>query len=167
MFQKPRAWNLQALQVYFQTIIATKDFIYFIYCLTFVTSHHCLKCEYCLTLKCIYLRLFGIVCSLTIWFSLQLLWYPFCVELLNKLPNSFGATSIDPPCTGRIRVGTCILLLSSCTEFLCYIAFILLRFFYPQCEIALMCSIIWNQLQLMPLKFWKFTQCSCDFLGLY
>ncbi|KAL5581998.1 hypothetical protein UlMin_014440 [Ulmus minor] len=43
LYGKPRAWNLQALQVYFQTIIATKDFIYFIYCLTFVTSHHCLK----------------------------------------------------------------------------------------------------------------------------
>ncbi|XP_057491536.1 uncharacterized protein LOC130777270 isoform X2 [Actinidia eriantha] len=36
---KPRAWNLQALQVWFQSVIATKDFIYFIYCLTFVTSH--------------------------------------------------------------------------------------------------------------------------------
>lgn len=39
----PRAWNLQVVQVYFQSIIATKDFIYFIYCLTFVTSHLCLK----------------------------------------------------------------------------------------------------------------------------
>lgn len=46
--QKPRAWNMQALQVYFQSIIATKDFIYFVYCLTFVTSHLCLKCEYSL-----------------------------------------------------------------------------------------------------------------------
>ncbi|XP_057445387.1 uncharacterized protein LOC130737590 [Lotus japonicus] len=42
-YGKPRAWNLQALQVYFQSIIAAKDFIYFIYCLTFVTSHLCLK----------------------------------------------------------------------------------------------------------------------------
>ncbi|XP_028769484.1 transmembrane protein 33 homolog [Neltuma alba] len=42
-FGKPRAWNLQALQVYFQSIIGTKDFLYFIYCLTFVTSHLCLK----------------------------------------------------------------------------------------------------------------------------
>ncbi|RDX82559.1 hypothetical protein CR513_36629, partial [Mucuna pruriens] len=42
-YGKPRAWNLQALQVYFQSIIASKDFIYFIYCLTFVTSHLCLK----------------------------------------------------------------------------------------------------------------------------
>lgn len=42
--QKPRAWNLQALQVWFQSVIATKDFIYFIYCLTFVTSHLHLKC---------------------------------------------------------------------------------------------------------------------------
>ncbi|TYI67849.1 hypothetical protein E1A91_D08G047700v1 [Gossypium mustelinum] len=39
----PRAWNLQAIQVYFQSIITTKDFIYFIYSLTFVTSHLCLK----------------------------------------------------------------------------------------------------------------------------
>jgi len=46
--QKPRAWNMQALQVYFQSIIASKDFIYFVYCLTFVTSHLCLKCEYSL-----------------------------------------------------------------------------------------------------------------------
>ncbi|KAJ4833258.1 hypothetical protein Tsubulata_005092 [Turnera subulata] len=43
LYGKPRAWNLQGLQVYFQSIIATKDFIYFIYCLTFVTSHLCLK----------------------------------------------------------------------------------------------------------------------------
>ncbi|XP_048328368.1 uncharacterized protein LOC107416473 isoform X2 [Ziziphus jujuba] len=43
LYGKPRAWNLQALQVYFQSILATKDFIYFIYCLSFVTSHLCLK----------------------------------------------------------------------------------------------------------------------------
>ncbi|GAY46220.1 hypothetical protein KPL70_018959 [Citrus sinensis] len=43
LYGKPRAWNMQALQVYFQSIIATKDFIYFIYCLSFVTSHLCLK----------------------------------------------------------------------------------------------------------------------------
>ncbi|OWM64452.1 hypothetical protein CDL15_Pgr020419 [Punica granatum] len=36
---KPRAWNMQALQTYFQTVIVTKDFIYLIYGLTFVTSH--------------------------------------------------------------------------------------------------------------------------------
>ncbi|GAV71040.1 UPF0121 domain-containing protein [Cephalotus follicularis] len=43
LYGRPRAWNLQALQVYFQSIIATKDFIYFIYCLCFVSSHLCLK----------------------------------------------------------------------------------------------------------------------------
>ncbi|XVF20507.1 hypothetical protein REPUB_Repub12eG0006500 [Reevesia pubescens] len=43
LYGRPRAWNLQAVQVYFQSIIATKDFIYFIYCLTFVSSHLCLK----------------------------------------------------------------------------------------------------------------------------
>ncbi|KAG6779210.1 hypothetical protein POTOM_015583 [Populus tomentosa] len=43
LYGRPRAWNLQGIQVYFQSIIATKDFIYFIYCLTFVTSHLCLK----------------------------------------------------------------------------------------------------------------------------
>ncbi|KAK8334322.1 hypothetical protein V6Z11_A10G267600 [Gossypium hirsutum] len=43
VMQRPRAWTLQAVQVYFQSVIATKDFIYFIYFLTFVTSHHCLK----------------------------------------------------------------------------------------------------------------------------
>ncbi|XP_056162568.1 uncharacterized protein LOC115662054 [Syzygium oleosum] len=42
LYGKPRAWNMQALQVYFQTIIVTKDFIY---CLTFVTSHLNLKCK--------------------------------------------------------------------------------------------------------------------------
>ncbi|XWS36049.1 hypothetical protein CRYUN_Cryun20dG0049300 [Craigia yunnanensis] len=44
LYGRSSAWNLQAIQVYFQSIIATKDFIYFIYCLTFVTSHLCLKC---------------------------------------------------------------------------------------------------------------------------
>eukprot|EP00258_Populus_trichocarpa_P004195 XP_002305962.3 uncharacterized protein LOC7494557 isoform X1 [Populus trichocarpa] len=43
LYGRPRAWNLQGIQVYLQSIIATKDFIYFIYCLTFVTSHLCLK----------------------------------------------------------------------------------------------------------------------------
>lgn len=43
--QKPSAWNLQALQVWLQSVIVTKDFLYFIYCLTFVTSHLYLKCE--------------------------------------------------------------------------------------------------------------------------
>ncbi|WVZ14100.1 hypothetical protein V8G54_011666 [Vigna mungo] len=42
-YGKPRAWNMQALQVYFQSITASNDFIYFIFCLTFVTSHLCLK----------------------------------------------------------------------------------------------------------------------------
>ncbi|KAK8630455.1 hypothetical protein V6N13_079247 [Hibiscus sabdariffa] len=43
LYGLPRAWTMQAIQVHFQSIIATKDFIYFIYCLTFVTSHLCLK----------------------------------------------------------------------------------------------------------------------------
>lgn len=69
--QKPRAWNMQALQVYFQSIIASKDFIYFVYCLTFVTSHLCLKCEYSLvqshhTLICLFLKgYFPIMPSIT------------------------------------------------------------------------------------------------------
>ncbi|XP_010487836.1 PREDICTED: uncharacterized protein LOC109124816 isoform X1 [Camelina sativa] len=43
LYGRPRAWNMQGLQVYLQSIVAAKDFIYFIYCLTFVTSHLCLK----------------------------------------------------------------------------------------------------------------------------
>lgn len=43
LYGKPRAWNLQAVQMWLQSIIATKDFIYFIYSLMFVTSHLCLK----------------------------------------------------------------------------------------------------------------------------
>ncbi|KAK6128814.1 hypothetical protein DH2020_037450 [Rehmannia glutinosa] len=43
LYGKPRALNLQALQVWFQSVVATKDFIYSMYCLTFVTSHLCLK----------------------------------------------------------------------------------------------------------------------------
>ncbi|RVW44720.1 hypothetical protein CK203_081796 [Vitis vinifera] len=43
LYGKPRAWNLQAVQVWFQSVIATKDFLYFIYCLMFVTSHLYLK----------------------------------------------------------------------------------------------------------------------------
>ncbi|KAL0332276.1 UNVERIFIED_CONTAM: Proline-rich receptor-like protein kinase PERK8 [Sesamum calycinum] len=41
--RKPRAWNLQALQVWFQSVLVTKDFIYSMFCLSFVTSHLCLK----------------------------------------------------------------------------------------------------------------------------
>ncbi|XP_059645325.1 uncharacterized protein LOC132286912 isoform X1 [Cornus florida] len=43
LYGKPRAWNMQAVQVWFHSVISTKDFIYLIYCLTFVTSHFCLK----------------------------------------------------------------------------------------------------------------------------
>ncbi|XP_077244048.1 uncharacterized protein LOC143884396 isoform X2 [Tasmannia lanceolata] len=42
-YGKPLAWNLQAIQVWFQSVIATKDFIYFLYCLMFVTSQIHLK----------------------------------------------------------------------------------------------------------------------------
>ncbi|XP_051115487.1 uncharacterized protein LOC127240712 [Andrographis paniculata] len=42
-YGKPRAWNLQALQVWFQSVVVTKDFINSVYCLTFITSHLCLK----------------------------------------------------------------------------------------------------------------------------
>ncbi|KAI3462824.1 hypothetical protein Pfo_019487 [Paulownia fortunei] len=43
IYGKPRAWDLQALQVWFQSVVVSKDFIYSIYCLTFGTSHLCLK----------------------------------------------------------------------------------------------------------------------------
>ncbi|CAM8900650.1 unnamed protein product [Rhodiola kirilowii] len=43
LYGRPRAWNLQEVQVWFQSVIATKDFIYFVYCLIFVTSPLCLK----------------------------------------------------------------------------------------------------------------------------
>lgn len=43
LYGNPRAWNLEAVQVWFQRILETKDFIYFIYCLTFVTSQLNLK----------------------------------------------------------------------------------------------------------------------------
>lgn len=45
--QKPRAWNLQAFQVWFQSVFSTKDFIYFLYCLMFVTSQLHFKCGHC------------------------------------------------------------------------------------------------------------------------
>ncbi|XP_026663504.2 uncharacterized protein LOC103715131 isoform X2 [Phoenix dactylifera] len=38
LYGKPRAWNLPAIQAWFQTVIATKDFIRLIYSLLFVTS---------------------------------------------------------------------------------------------------------------------------------
>lgn len=40
---KPSAWNLHALQLWLQAIFSKKDFIYFIYCLTFVSSNLHLK----------------------------------------------------------------------------------------------------------------------------
>ncbi|CAA7408527.1 unnamed protein product [Spirodela intermedia] len=38
LYGKPRAWNLPAVQSWLQSVVGTKDFIYFIYCLTFVSS---------------------------------------------------------------------------------------------------------------------------------
>ncbi|EPS71728.1 hypothetical protein M569_03029, partial [Genlisea aurea] len=43
LYGKPRAWNMQALQTWFQSVAATKDFIYTIYCLIFVSSNLYLK----------------------------------------------------------------------------------------------------------------------------
>ncbi|KAL5725997.1 hypothetical protein ACHQM5_009070 [Ranunculus cassubicifolius] len=43
LYGQPRSWNLQGLQVWFQSVIATKDFINILYCLGFVTSHVHLK----------------------------------------------------------------------------------------------------------------------------
>ncbi|CAN0916287.1 hypothetical protein LINGRAHAP2_LOCUS29639 [Linum grandiflorum] len=42
LYGRPRALNLQALQDYLRSIVPTKDFIYSVYCLTFVTSNLCL-----------------------------------------------------------------------------------------------------------------------------
>ncbi|KAF9593117.1 hypothetical protein IFM89_020327 [Coptis chinensis] len=43
LYGKPRAWNLQGIQVWIQSVFGTKDFIYFLYCLMFVTSQLQLK----------------------------------------------------------------------------------------------------------------------------
>ncbi|GAB2299901.1 hypothetical protein Dimus_033950 [Dionaea muscipula] len=43
LYGLPRAWNLQAAQVWLQSVVATKDFINFIYSIMFVMSHVCLK----------------------------------------------------------------------------------------------------------------------------
>ncbi|XP_057970898.1 uncharacterized protein LOC131159757 [Malania oleifera] len=43
IYGKPRAWNLQAVQAWFQSVIVAKDFIHFIYCLTFISSQLPLK----------------------------------------------------------------------------------------------------------------------------
>lgn len=43
LYGKPRAWNMQAMQVWLQTVIVTKDFICFIYCLIFLPSQLYLK----------------------------------------------------------------------------------------------------------------------------
>ncbi|KAL4577362.1 hypothetical protein LXL04_013471 [Taraxacum kok-saghyz] len=43
LYGKPREWNLQAVQVWLQSVVATKDFISFIYCLTFISSNLQLK----------------------------------------------------------------------------------------------------------------------------
>eukprot|EP01018_Ginkgo_biloba_P023899 Gb_12610 [translate_table: standard] len=37
-YGKPRAWNLQAIQVWLQSLMATKDFLYLLYCFVFVSS---------------------------------------------------------------------------------------------------------------------------------
>ncbi|KAG9450025.1 hypothetical protein H6P81_009990 [Aristolochia fimbriata] len=43
LYGKPRAWNLQGIQMWLQSVIATKDFIHFLYCLTFVSSQMHIK----------------------------------------------------------------------------------------------------------------------------
>lgn len=43
LYGKPRTWNLQGMQVWLQSVVPTKDFISFLYCLTFVGSQAHLK----------------------------------------------------------------------------------------------------------------------------
>lgn len=43
LYGTPRAWNMQAVQTWLQSILSTKDFIYFIYSLMFVSSNICLR----------------------------------------------------------------------------------------------------------------------------
>ncbi|XP_042500228.1 uncharacterized protein LOC122078342 [Macadamia integrifolia] len=43
LYGKPRLWNLQALNVWFHSVITTKDFMCFLYCLVFATSQLHLK----------------------------------------------------------------------------------------------------------------------------
>ncbi|XP_073007026.1 uncharacterized protein [Typha latifolia] len=38
LYGKPRAWNLPAIQTWFQSVIGAKDFIHLIFCLMFVSS---------------------------------------------------------------------------------------------------------------------------------
>jgi len=42
-YGRPRAWNLQAIQSWLQSLVATKDFIYLLYCLVFVSSPMAIK----------------------------------------------------------------------------------------------------------------------------
>jgi len=43
IYGRPRAWNLQAIQLWLQSLIATKDFIYLLYCFVFVSSPMAIK----------------------------------------------------------------------------------------------------------------------------
>lgn len=43
LYGKPRAWNLPAVQTWFQSIITTKDFIHLMYCLMLVSSRRHFK----------------------------------------------------------------------------------------------------------------------------
>ncbi|WOL11759.1 hypothetical protein Cni_G20523 [Canna indica] len=38
LYGKPRAWNIPAVQTWFQTVIGTKDFIHLIYCISLLSS---------------------------------------------------------------------------------------------------------------------------------
>lgn len=101
VLQKPRAWNLQALQVWLQSVFATKDFIYFIYCLTFVSSNLQLRCQYYLI--CVSMLEFSFqpapIISKFLLIS-QLLCFPSYVEPWNTLQNFLDVISANHPCTG-------------------------------------------------------------------
>lgn len=58
--QRPRAWNLQGLQQWMQSIVPSKDFLSFMFSLIFFSSIHPVKCKHFLGFSyslCIYLRL--------------------------------------------------------------------------------------------------------------
>lgn len=42
--QKPRAWNMSAIQIWFQSIVQTKDFVCVMYCLVLLSFQTTFKC---------------------------------------------------------------------------------------------------------------------------
>ncbi|XP_042379109.1 uncharacterized protein LOC121971759 [Zingiber officinale] len=128
LYGKPRAWNLPAIQAWFQTLIGAKDFVHLIYCVTLVTSQLHFK-----------FALIPVFC--------------WSLELVAKfLRRNFARSSLyrkylEEPCVWVEANGTTLTILSSNAEI--GLGFLLILSLFSWQRNIIQTFIYWQLLKLM------------------